>query len=243
MQHRELERILRQTLDDRRLSRSERRALSDVIAEADPSAEERAGYLGRAFAMAEEAMSRQADREVLEWLLAVAKTVATPTGPKAVPRRGEIAEALFEPRQNCPARLRSLIDGCLSGLDVCVFTITDNSLTRAVLAAHRRRVKVRIVTDDLKSLDRGSDVMRLRDAGIEVRFDADPNHMHHKFALFDRRLVVTGSYNWTRGAAEGNHENIVVTDDQGLVEQFGEEFDRLWEVFAPRLSGDRERVP
>ena len=83
------------------------------------------------------------------------------------------------------------------------------------------------------SLDLGSDVMRLSDAGIEVRFDVDPNHMHHKFALFDRRLLVTGSYNWTRGAAEGNYENIVVTDDPRLVKQFGKEFDRLSELFAP----------
>ncbi len=235
MQHRERERIFRQTLDDRRLSRSERQALAEVLAEADPSAEERAGYLGRAFAAAAEATSRHADREVLEWLLAVAKTVATPARPEAR-QPGEVAEALFEPRQNCAARLRSLIDGCRSSLEICVFTITDDSLTRAILAADRRQVRVRVVTDDMKSLDLGSDVERLRDAGIEVRFDADPSHMHHKFALFDRRLLVTGSYNWTRGAAQGNHENIVVTDDERLVAPFGEEFDRLWQEFAPARS-------
>lgn len=230
---RRLERLFRQTLDDRRLSRSERQALSEVLEDLEPSAEDRAGYLGRAFAVAAESMSRQADREVLEWLEAVAKTVATPTRPPELPQPGEIAYALFEPRQNCAARLRSLIDGCRQSLDVCVFTITDNSLTRAILTAHRRQVRVRIITDDMKSLDRGSDVERLRDAGIALRFDVDPNHMHHKFALFDRRLLANGSYNWTRGASEGNHENIAVTDHHELVQQFGEEFDRLWQEFAP----------
>ncbi len=232
MQHSELERIFRQTLDDRRLSRSERRALRAVLAEAGPSAEERAGYLGRAFAAAAEAMSRHGDREVLEWLLAVVKTVALPPSPSPAAHRGEVAEALFEPRQNCAGRLRSLIDQCRSSLDICVFTLTDDRLTRAVLAAHRRRVKVRIITDDEKSLDRGSDILRLRDAGVAVTFDVNPNPMHHKFALFVRRLLVNGSYNWTRGAAEGNHENIVVTGQRHLVRQFGEEFDRLWELFG-----------
>ncbi len=193
MDHRELERIFRRTLDDRRLSRSERRALREVFADADLDAEERAGYLGRAFAAASEAMSRHADREVLDWLLAVAKIVATPTPPRAARGSGEVAQALFEPRQDVAARLRSLIDQTRASLDVCVFTLTDNSLAHAVLEAHRRRVRVRVVTDDEKSLDAGSDVMRLRDAGIEVRFDVDPNHMHHKFALFDRRTAPPGA--------------------------------------------------
>ena len=55
--------------------------------------------------------------------------------------------------------------------------------------------------------------------------------MHHKFALFDRCLLATGSYNWTRGAAAGNYENILVTGYKELVEPFREEFDRLWELF------------
>ncbi len=232
MQHRELERIFRQTLGDRRLSRSERRALGAVLAEVDPSAEQRAGYLSRAFAVAAEAMSRHSDRQVLEWLLEVTKTVVARARPPAAAGRCEVAEALFEPRRNCAARLRSLIDGSRSSLAICVFTITDNSLTRAVLAAHRRQVRVRVITDDEKSRDLGSDVLRMRDAGIAVRFDCDPNHMHHKFALIDHRLLVTGSYNWTRSAAEGNYENILVTDHQRLVEQFQEEFDRLWKLFA-----------
>lgn len=229
MHHRELERIFRQTLTDRRLSRAERQALKEIFAEADPSAEERAGYLGRAFAAATETLSNHADREVLDWLQAVTKIVATPIAP--APRHGKIAEALFEPRQNIAGRLRSLIDQSRSRLEICVFTITDNSLTRTILAAHQRRVNVRIITDDKKSLDLGSDVMRLREAGITVRFDADLKHMHHKFALFDRRLLVTGSYNWTRGASEGNYENIMVTDHPRLVAPFGEEFDRLWQLF------------
>ena len=31
-----------------------------------------------------------------------------------------------------------------------------------------------------------------------------------------------------------NHENIAITDDPRLVEPYRDEFDRLWELFAPR---------
>ena len=231
MQHDELERIFAQTLDDRRLSRTERQALSELISDLALGTEDRAAYLNRAFAAAEASLSRHADREVLDWLLAVAKIVTLSDAPAADTSSAIQAEAVFEPEQNCAGRLKSLISESVSSLDVCVFTITDDSLSEALREAHRRGLKVRIITDDMKSLDLGSDIADLQQAGVEVRFDNSHDHMHHKFAVFDRRRMVTGSYNWTRSAARNNLENIVVTDDPRLVTAFGDEFERLWELF------------
>ena len=75
----------------------------------------------------------------------------------------------------------------------------------------------------------GSDVWRLQAAGIPVRFDRSPFHMHHKYAVFDSASVLTGSYNWTRSAASENHENVIVTADPRLVAAFGEVFETLWQ--------------
>ena len=58
-------------------------------------------------------------------------------------------------------------------------------------------------------------------------------HMHHKFAVFDGKIVVSGSYNWTRSAAEDNEENIVVTNEQKIVQSFHEQFGRLWTQMQP----------
>ena len=38
--------------------------------------------------------------------------------------------------------------GCRATLDICVFTIADDRLTESILAAHRRGVAVRIITDE-----------------------------------------------------------------------------------------------
>jgi cardiolipin hydrolase len=88
---------------------------------------------------------------------------------------------------------------------------------------------VRVITDDEKALDLGSDVTALARAGVPVRTDPSPAHMHHKFAVFDRERLLTGSYNWTRGAARDNGENIIVTADPRLIERFARYFERLWE--------------
>ena len=55
--------------------------------------------------------------------------------------------------------------------------------------------------------------------------------MHHKFAIFDGARLINGSYNWTRGAANVNYENLVDTGDPELIAAFSEEFKRLWNRF------------
>jgi phosphatidylserine/phosphatidylglycerophosphate/cardiolipin synthase-like enzyme len=42
-------------------------------------------------------------------------------------------------------------------------------------------------------------------------------HMHHKFAIVDARLLINGSFNWTRQAVLYNQENCVITDNLQLV--------------------------
>ena len=224
MDQNELRRIFGQALADRRLSRSERRALQALLGDASTALEDRLAYVGRAFDATRELLRHPHDRELLEALEDLVKTLY----PDDIPM---VAEAHFAPREECAETLQRLLDDARHSVDICVFTITDNSVVRRVLAAHRRGVKLRIVSDNEKSLDRGSDIDRLRQEGVPVRLDRSENHMHHKFALFDRRLLVTGSYNWTRSADERNRENIAVTDDRRLVEQFLEEFELLWKEF------------
>ncbi|NJK62165.1 MAG: hypothetical protein HC921_05290 [Synechococcaceae cyanobacterium SM2_3_1] len=34
--------------------------------------------------------------------------------------------------------------------------------------------------------------------------------MHHKFAVIDESIVVTGSHNWSQGANRNNDENVLI---------------------------------
>lgn len=117
-------------------------------------------------------------------------------------------------------------------VEVCVFTITDNRISEAIARAHRRGVQVRVVTDDDKLFDPGSDIQQLAAAGVPVRMDKTEYHMHHKFAIFDGTLLLNGSYNWTRAAALYNEENYILTGDPRLIRPFAELFQQLWERFA-----------
>src|SRR5262249_29551038 len=158
------------------------------------------------------AMEHPADREILNWLEGVVKALSKDAegGDR---RSASSAEAYFSPGEECPRAIQRVLRDAKATADVCVFTITDDRLSDALLDAPRRGVSVRVITDDSKADDLGSDVDRLDQEGIPVRVDRSPFHMHHKFAVLDGATLLTGSYNWTRGAARDNEENLIVTSE------------------------------
>jgi len=224
-----LSEALRHTLADRRLSRGERKAVQAMIADQLRSEQHRDVLRHEAFELARQELQNPNDKQVLQWLEDVVKALEPPDDSPRAPR----CEAYFEPGDNCPRRIISLFHSCRRTADVCVFTITDDRVTEAIEAAHARGVKVRIISDNDKTMDAGSDIWRLRRRGIEVRVDISPFHMHHKFAVIDGRTLITGSYNWTRGAAEKNHENLVLLEEPPLVAEFLGEFEKIWENSTP----------
>ena len=214
--------FLKRSLDDFRLSRGEKAALSATVAEAKLSPSDLAGVRNAAFSLAREALTECPPRTVLDWLEDVLKA----TQPVAA--AASVSEVHFSPGTDCPQRIAQLFQHCRETADLCVFTITDDRVTGAILAAHATGVRVRVVTDNEKAFDPGSDIKLLKKSGIDVRVDCTPFHMHHKFAIFDGKLLLNGSYNWTRGAAEDNLENFIITSDRRLIDPFAELFETLW---------------
>ncbi|NDA63765.1 MAG: hypothetical protein EBX50_17300, partial [Chitinophagia bacterium] len=119
-------------------------------------------------------------------------------------------QSAFSPGPACKNLILGELKRAEASLDLCVFTISDDELTRTIAEAHHNGVKVRILTDNDKSLDAGSDIDQLADEGIEIRVDQTENHMHHKFMIRDKKSLLTGSYNWTRSAERFNQENVLL---------------------------------
>lgn len=223
----EFDKVLERTKADRKLTGSEKRSLEQLLKECAADEQRLAFFRHRAFEVAATSMTDRESKELLNWLEDVIK-VLTPkpdTSPRAV------ADACFSPQDDCPGRICSLLDRCTQSVDICVFTITDDRISSSIRRTHQRGIDVRIITDNEKMFDAGSDIQRLQGAGIPVRVDRSPFHMHHKFAIFDRKILLTGSYNWTRGASMNNEENFIVTDESRLVARFRQLFEQLWTQF------------
>jgi phosphatidylserine/phosphatidylglycerophosphate/cardiolipin synthase-like enzyme len=225
----ELDALLRQFLVDRKLSEPERKVLAGWVKAHVTTDQQRNAARNRVFETARQAVADPHAAAVIDFVEDVLK-VLLPMGATA---GAAPDEAFFSPGEACLQRIIARLTNARRTADICVFTITDDRISSAILAAHKRGVRVRIVTDNEKAYDAGSDVPKFRAAGIPLKVDETPFHMHHKFAIFDATRLVNGSYNWTRSAAEQNEENVTDTGDPGLVAAFQREFDALW----AKLSG------
>lgn len=228
MRQQELEQWLIASLGDFKLSQSEALELREILPHL--ANDDIAFARNKAFQLAREPIRIGGDNAVatLRWLEKLSKTIDNFRQSET----SSIAEAHFSPGEDCRRQLLDLLVSARESIDISVFTISDDRLSDAILVAHKRGVKVRLITDNDKARDQGSDVFYMMDLGLPVRMDASEYHMHHKFAVIDKKILVNGSFNWTRSATDYNQENILVTDEPKLVTAYLHEFEDLWKQFS-----------
>lgn len=139
-----------------------------------------------------------------------------------------MTKAYFSPGEDCVNAIVQVLQHAKKNIDICVFTISDDKISREIIACHRKNIKVRIITDNEKLHDLGSDITQMAKAGITIRIDNTTAHMHHKFMIADNAILVNGSYNWTKSAATANQENIIVSDEKNFVATFAKQFEKMW---------------
>lgn len=224
-----LEVAFKKSFEDKFFSKAERDALRQLYVASKLDQRSRDVLRAKLFEIARGVAKDNDTKFAFEWLEAATRVLEE----KVEPPKLLGSSVFFSPGDYCLNAIISQIESAKKTLDICVFTISDDRISSVIIDRHRNKVKVRILTDNEKLLDEGSDIERLAKSGIPIRVDRTEAHMHHKFAVADGAVVVTGSYNWTRSAAQYNQENIVVTMEPGVVQTFGRAFEKMWEVMEP----------
>lgn len=85
---------------------------------------------------------------------------------------------------------------------------------------------VKILCDTEKMAD------GLRSKGFNARSVVRTRMLHTKAVCIDRRSLVIGSHNLTKRANTDNYEMSVVTQENWVIEQFIDYYDRIWESRA-----------
>jgi phosphatidylserine/phosphatidylglycerophosphate/cardiolipin synthase-like enzyme len=151
-----------------------------------------------------------------------------------------VVHACFSPQGKCSSYILREIEAAKQELLVAVYAFTSDDLALALGEAKKRGVAVQVIVD--REFDRNNSNSKtkfLEERKIPVRRvagvvtkpgDKDNGLMHQKFAVVDRRVVFTGSYNWTHSAESRNDENLLMFRDAGpLAEEYRKNFLRLWE--------------
>ncbi len=83
-----------------------------------------------------------------------------------------------------------------------------------------------------KKYKRKSFVPEAAVAGAEVR-RWKKGKLHVKFTIVDRSLVLSGSYNWTKGASKRNTELLLTFSEPATVNAFVRRFEKMWRLACP----------
>ncbi|HEX9455401.1 MAG TPA: phospholipase D family protein [Candidatus Binatia bacterium] len=151
-----------------------------------------------------------------------------------------IVQACFSPEGKCSAHILREIEQAKRELLVAVYALTNDELANAIVQAKKRGVAVQVVVDrDFDASNDRSKSKFLEGQKIPLRrlsgsktkaTEKDAGLMHQKFAIIDRKIVFTGSYNWTHSADSLNDENLLLFRDAApLAEEYRKAFLRLWE--------------
>ena len=108
------------------------------------------------------------------------------------------------------------INGATKSLRVKMFIFSDPSLLKAVIEAHRRGVKVRIMLNPARrsgEAENEESRKMLTDAGIEV-IDSNPafDLTHEKSMVVDDRTAFVKSLNWETKNLTETRDYAVVTE-------------------------------
>lgn len=101
-------------------------------------------------------------------------------------------------------------------------------------AKENRGVTIQIVMGD----EREYEAEKVKRYGLEVKLKPGRGYMHHKFIIFDKRLVMTGSYNFSDRAENRNDENVLIVSDPSVIKKYQEQFEKLWKEASPPSKGD-----
>lgn len=109
-----------------------------------------------------------------------------------------------------------------------MYTFTSEELAEMLIQAKRRGVEIRIYLDDSMKGGKHSQASNFVNAGIPVKFDNHKGLMHNKFVVIDDKVVITGSYNWTKRAENENDENVIILHDEYIAKLYSEKFKQYW---------------
>ncbi|MFT4097530.1 MAG: phospholipase D-like domain-containing protein [Rhodoblastus sp.] len=120
-----------------------------------------------------------------------------------------------------------------SSIDMAAYVLTDRGIIDTLGEAARRGVKVRIYLDgdDISRNERSSDALSALDAlpGVVVRRKAQGrDSMHLKSYLIDRRMLRTGSANFSYSGERFQDNDVLLLESPALAGAFARNFESIW---------------
>ena len=150
--------------------------------------------------------------------LAVALGMLALSTLPALSARPPVVQTCFTPSMDCTAVIVESIDKAKKEVLVQAYAFTSCPIIQAIGRAKERNLTVRVLLDRSNEWKRyvGA-IAYLREHGIEPKIDHETSTKskgrgiaHIKAVIIDRRVLLTGSFNFSKSAQDRNVENLLI---------------------------------
>ena len=144
--------------------------------------------------------------------------------------------------------IATAIAGTKNTVDMALFVYSDQFISSILEERQQNNVQIRALvepqfayrdysstldmwglqsTQDCKTGKSSAWKQPIKTVGIPNLVSGDT--LHHKFAILDRNLILTGSHNWTNAANHTNDETLVAIENETVAAHYQREYDRLFQ--------------
>ena len=152
--------------------------------------------------------------------------------------------AYFTPGHTVETAIADEINTAEQTIRVQAYSFTNPLIVQALADARLRGVDVIILLDKSNRTQKSSAADLARSAGIATLIDDRHAIAHNKVMIIDGRIVITGSYNFSRAAEMRNAENLVIIESVPIAEKYLQNWQKHHQHSKPFTSGTSTgRVP
>jgi len=155
-------------------------------------------------------------KHILLILLIAAAPLYAQQGPQDL-------HSYFSPKGGCTQAIVDVLGTAKKSVLVQAYSFTSAPIARALVDAKKRGVDVQVILDKSQRTERYTSATFLANEGIPTYIDPVHKIAHNKVMVIDGQTVITGSFNFTKAAEEGNAENLlVITHAPELAQRYTE---------------------
>jgi phosphatidylserine/phosphatidylglycerophosphate/cardiolipin synthase-like enzyme len=134
-------------------------------------------------------------------------------------------------------------------INLALFVFSDQNLANLLEAKNQDRVAIKALIDPSFAFRYYSEALDMLGVTLNNKCKTEVNNhpwqipiqtvgvpelfpgdkLHHKFALIDDKIVITGSHNWSEAANSQNDETALVIYSSKIAAHFSREFKRIYE--------------
>lgn len=161
----------------------------------------------------------------------------SPSVPVSVPMTQ--IRAYFTPGHTVETAITDEIDAAQNTIHVQAYSFTNPLIVQALADARLRGVDVIVVLDKSNRTQRSSVAELAQRAGIPTLIDDRHAIAHNKIMIIDDRIVITGSYNFSRAAEKSNAENLVIIESAPIARKYQQNWQKHHQHSKPFVAGQR----